>query len=137
MKMRIWVSLLSLLALTISSCKQKTAEPAMADTTAVNTEVTQMIIHASVFLKPEKVTDFIEAAKVIIDSSNLEPGCISYQLYQDPYNNTRFMFVETWKDQAAIDTHFAMPYFKAWGPKTQDWLSQPTELKIFTAAVKQ
>jgi len=117
------------------SCdKQKTAVVADSDTTKAINECTQRVIHANVFLKPEKVTDFIAAAKTMIDSSNMEPGCISYELYQDPYEGTRIIFVEVWKDQAAIDAHFQMPYFLAWGPRTADWLAKPTELKIFNAA---
>ena len=56
-------------------------------------------------------------------------------LYQNPYDQTQLIFVEEWKDQAAIDAHFAMPYFKAFGPKTSDWRSQPTEVKIFDVKV--
>jgi quinol monooxygenase YgiN len=92
--------------------------------------VSKMMITAKVFLKPEFVTPFIDGARAMIDSSNMEPGCESYMLYQDPYDSTKLIFVEVWKDQAAIDNHFSMSYFKAWGPKTQDWLAQPTELKI-------
>jgi quinol monooxygenase YgiN len=73
----------------------------------------------------------------MIDSSNAEPGCISYMLYQNPYDNTQLIFVETWKNQAAIDAHFNMSYFKAFGPKTAEWISQPTELKIYDIMLQQ
>jgi quinol monooxygenase YgiN len=122
------------LAAFICSCgKQKTSETPLADTATVANECNLRIIHAGVFLKPEKVADFMEAVKAMIDSSNMEPGCISYQLFQDPYDETKFIFVEVWKDQAAIDAHFKMPYFTAWGPKTADWMAKPAELKIFNA----
>ncbi len=119
------------LAALLSACnKKQPAEGTSADTTAVTPVVTKKLITARVYVKPEKVADFIEAAKLMIDSSSAEAGCESYRLYQDPYNPADFIFVETWKDQAAIDAHFAMPYFTAWGPKTKDWMAKPTELKI-------
>ena len=119
----------------LGSCgKQKTVESPAADSTAVVNEVTQKIIHAHVFVKPEKVAEFIDAAKSMVDSSNMEPGCESYQLYQNPYDNTQFIFVEVWKDQAAIDAHFAMPYFTAFGPKSADWMAKPAEIKIISVA---
>jgi quinol monooxygenase YgiN len=52
-------------------------------------------------------------------------------LYQNPYDKTQLIFVEVWKDQIAIDNHFSMSYFKAFGPRTKDWLLKPTELKIY------
>ena len=53
-----------------------------------------MLILAKLTVKPDKVKAFTDAAKEIIEKSNKEPGCKSYQLYQDPYDNTRFVFVE-------------------------------------------
>lgn len=113
------------------SCAKKLDVPAEEATAApVADSLSHKMITAMVYVKSERVADFIAAARAMIDSSNAEPGCISYQLYQNPYDNTKFIFVEAWKDQAAIDTHFSMSYFKAFGPKVQDWLLQPTEIKI-------
>jgi quinol monooxygenase YgiN len=123
----------SLFALVTACDKQKTMSVPDADSTAVVNECTQRIIHAHVFLKKERVAEFIDAARNMIDSSNMEPGCISYQLFRSPYDETNLVFVEVWKDQAAIDAHFKMPYFLAWGPKTEGWYEKPTELKIFNA----
>ena len=131
MKTRLLLLFLVVMAFLSSCTPKKGAETSLPDSTAVAPAANEMIIHARIYLKPEKVADFIEAARAMIDSSNMEPGCLSYQLYQDPYDNTRFIFVESWKDQADIDAHFTMQYFTAFGPKTQDWLAQPTELKIF------
>jgi quinol monooxygenase YgiN len=116
----------------ISACepkKQQPAEPVAA--TPLADTLGKKIITARVFVKAEKVADFLEAARYIIDSSQAEAGCESYNLYQSPYDKTKLIFVEVWKDQVAIDNHFSMSYFKAFGPKTKDWLLQPTELKIY------
>jgi quinol monooxygenase YgiN len=115
----------------VFSCVKKQDIPA-DNTTAlpVADSMSHKMITAMVYVKSERVADFIEAARAMIDSSNAEPGCISYQLYQNPYDNTKFIFVEAWKDQAAIDTHFSKAYFKAFGPITKDWLLQPSEIKI-------
>jgi len=120
------------LLILVIACTKKQPAPAETSNAAIATDtISKKMITARIFVKPERVADFIEAAKAMIDSSNKEPGCENYMLYQNPYDNTKFIFVETWKDQAAIDAHFSMSYFKAFGPKTQDWLLQPTELKIF------
>lgn len=121
-----------MLTLLIISCTPKNPVPAEVVTAVPEADsVIKKIITARVYIKPENVSDFIVAARPLIDSSNAEPGCESYMLYQNPYDKTKFIFVEVWKDQIAIDNHFSMPYFKAFGPKTSDWISQPTELNIF------
>jgi len=136
MKTKLLLLSLAFAALMSACNKQKPVETPAVDTTAVIPAVTQKLITAKVFLKTEKVADFIAAAKAMVDSSSAEAGCISYQLYQNPYDKGQFIFVEVWKDQAAIDAHFAMPYFTAWGPKTSDWMAKPAELKIYDVAAQ-
>jgi quinol monooxygenase YgiN len=131
MKTIISISLLILMVL-LAACdpkKQPPAEP-VAAAPAPDT-LNKKIITARVFVKAEKVADFLEAARAMIDSSQAEAGCESYMLYQNPYDKTSLIFVEIWKDQVAIDNHFSMSYFQAFGPKTKDWLLKPTELTIF------
>jgi len=93
-----------------------------------------MMIIAKLKVKPEKVKAFTEAAKEMIEKSNKEAGCKSYQLYQDPYDNSRFVFVEEYKNQAAVDAHFASDYFKAFGPKMGELVAEPAKIKIVTVA---
>ena len=134
--MRVIKNFLFLGLLLITACTQNLPDEAeTVENTLHQDSLSHKMITARLFIHLENVTDFIEAAKFMIDSSNAEPGCISYMLYQNPYDQTQLIFVEEWKDQAAIDAHFAMPYFKAFGPKTSDWRSQPTEVKIFDVKV--
>ena len=96
----------------------------------------QLIIAASVKIKPEKVSEFIEKTKSLIESSRAEEGCISYTLYQCPTDSTVFMFFEEWKDQAAIDFHFNTPHFKGFAPISQDCAAEPSKLKIYDAILR-
>jgi len=119
------------LILVLSCSGNKTDENILTESVIKNDTIVQKMINARIYVKPDKVNDFIEAAREIIDSSNTEDGCLSYSLYQDPYDNTRFIMVELWKDQQAIDIHFEKTYFKEFGEKTNAWMEKPAELKIY------
>jgi len=106
------------------SCIQKPAAP------VAQPVLLKKMILAKVFINPEKVEEFITAAQVIIENTRKEPGCISYQLYQDPIRKTDFIFVESYKDQAAIDAHFAAPYFKEFGSTIGGMTSGAVEIRI-------
>lgn len=97
----------------------------------------KMMIVAKLSIKPEKVTNFITAAREIIAKSNQESGCLSYQLYQDPYDPSGFVFVEEYKNQAAVDFHFATEHFKTFGPKIGDMVAAPAEIKIIGVASEE
>jgi quinol monooxygenase YgiN len=115
------------------SCKQKTAVPQQPEA-AVQTPDYQKMIIARVYIKPGSEDLFIEAAKTIIENSNKEEGCLGYKLYQDPYENTNFIFVEKWKNQAAIDYHFATVHFKDFGTRIEGMTAKPAEIKIIDIA---
>ncbi|MCX6300943.1 MAG: putative quinol monooxygenase [Bacteroidia bacterium] len=133
--MKTKILILSILLSVIGmSCKQKAAAPPAQPETVVQAPDYQKMITAKVFIKPGKESDFISEARVMIENSNKEEGCLGYMLYQDPYEKTNFIFVERYVNQAAIDVHFATSYFKEFGTKTTDMTSKPMELKIFDIA---
>jgi quinol monooxygenase YgiN len=66
--------------------------------------------------------DAIRAALVdVITATRAEAGCDDYGCYEDTQQPGRFVFVERWRDQAALDHHLATPHMAAWmrvaGPK--------------------
>jgi len=123
-----------LLSITGISCKPKAPALPSQPETVVKAPDYQKMITAKVFIKPGKEAEFITAAKMMIENSNKEEGCLGYMLYQDPYEKTNFIFVEKYKNQAAIDVHFGTPYFKEFGTITADWTSKPMEIKIIDIA---
>jgi quinol monooxygenase YgiN len=131
------IILLVLVALSFSSCNnKKSAEKSIAATQSVSTAAPEykMMIVAKLGVKPEKTKEFIEAAREMIEKSNKESGCTFYQLYQDPYDNSKFVFVEEYKNQAAVDAHFATDYFKGFGPKITDFITGPPAIKVISMA---
>jgi quinol monooxygenase YgiN len=133
MKTKILILLLLLTFLGIS-CKPKApAQPAQSEAAVKAPEYKKMIT-ARVYIKPGKEAEFIEAAKSIIEASNKEEGCTGYMLYQEPYERTNFIFVETYRNQAAVDFHFSTDYFKEFGTKIAGLVSKPAEIKVIDIA---
>lgn len=120
----------AILILTGMACKQNTPAITGQPETSVQPVILKKMITARVFVKPGRESDFISAARVMVENSNKEAGCLGYKLYQDPYEKSSFIFVETYKDQAAIDFHFATSYFKEFGTTIGDMVSEPADIKI-------
>src|SRR5450759_3017756 len=136
MKVKLLVLFFSLALISSSYGNKKAGENGKHTASLTQTTVTdyEMMIVAKLTVKAEKVKAFTDAAKEIIEKSNKEAGCKSYQLYQDPYDNTKFVFVEEYKNQAAVDAHFSSDYFKAFGPKISDLVAEPAKIKIISVA---
>src|SRR5207248_2844259 len=59
----------------------------------------------------------------VIKATRAEDGCEEYGCYEDTLQPARFVFVERWRDKAALDRHLATPHMASWmkvaGPKLQ------------------
>jgi quinol monooxygenase YgiN len=67
----------------------------------------------------------------VITKSQAEEGNVSYNLFADLKEKNKFVFVEEWKDQAAVDTHFATEHFKKFGALMDEVAASPVKSKIF------
>lgn len=51
-----------------------------------------------------------QAAQQMVAETVKEPGCLVYEFSQVLGHNTRFRVYEEWRDQAALEAHFATPH---------------------------
>ncbi len=67
---------------------------------------------AKVRARPGKVNELLSVLGSLIEPTRKEPGCISYTLLQNNEDSTDFVLVEEWKDNTALQSHFATKHFK-------------------------
>ncbi|HEY6364728.1 MAG TPA: putative quinol monooxygenase [Candidatus Binatia bacterium] len=89
------------------------------------------VIAGTFTAKPERKMDVIKLAMSMFDPSRAEAGCISYNFYEDQGNKDAFLFFEEWKDQQAIDQHFATPHFARFMDQFPDMIVGKPTIKIF------
>ncbi|MEX0318263.1 MAG: putative quinol monooxygenase [Ruegeria sp.] len=53
------------------------------------------------------------AAQAMVAETVKEPGCLIYEFSQVLGQGSRFRVYEEWRDQAALDAHFATPHMAA------------------------
>ena len=71
-----------------------------------------LTIVATVTVKPEYKEDVLKAIQTVVDATRKESGNIFYDVFEDVKNPLKFVFIETWKSQAAIDSHNQSTHFK-------------------------
>ena len=70
-----------------------------------------LTIVATVTVKLEFKENVLKSIKTVVDATRKEPGCVFYDVFEDVSNPTKFVFIETWKSQAAIDSHVKSAHF--------------------------
>lgn len=71
-------------------------------------------------IKPACINRYHVLAHELAAASRAESGCISYQLVRAEDENDVHLFIECWRDQAAIDFHCATEHFTRIVPQFTD-----------------
>ena len=93
-----------------------------------------LILLAKFNIKPQKIDQMLELAKGMIEPSNNEEGCISYEFYQAPFNSNTCIFVERWRSKEDLDLHFEMPYFKDFDSKVAELVAEKPSVVTYEAS---
>ncbi|MBW2295638.1 MAG: antibiotic biosynthesis monooxygenase [Deltaproteobacteria bacterium] len=80
-----------------------------------------IIITSTVTIKADHYDEAVAFSKLHVAASRLEDGCLSHRYFEDPENPRTLIFLEYWKDQAAIDSHFAQPYSLEFAKAFRSW----------------
>ncbi|WP_242171959.1 MULTISPECIES: putative quinol monooxygenase [unclassified Pseudomonas] len=64
----------------------------------------------------------------LIEPTRAEPGNLDYVLFERRDEPGTFYMREAFRDQAALDAHFATPYFQRFAATADDLLSEPLQL---------
>lgn len=132
MKKIVFITLLGFLCIT--SCNKKT-ESVQEDTFVVKTDMDEertgdeLKIVAIMTVKPEAVNDILPIFQAVVQGSQEEEGCIFYNLHQDVANPTKFVMLEEWKSQDAIDFHNSTDHYKTFREGSKD-LIEKSEVSI-------
>ena len=75
-----------------------------------------MLVNAVVYTFPAEDADAAEALLIELrDRSREEAGCIAYDVARGIDDPGVFVLHEVWRDQAALDTHYAEEHFTRLG----------------------
>lgn len=88
------------------------------------------VITARVRVKAEHWDAARELAESHSRASREEPGCLSHDWFPHPGEPHTIFFYEQWRDQDAIEQHFARPYSARLVSAFREWGSSPLELRI-------
>ena len=79
-----------------------------------------------------RADDLHHALSALVEASRAEPGCVTYDLHQDPDDTHRFLFYENWRTEAAFKRHLAKPHIAAFLARWDELLAVPVEMRRWT-----
>lgn len=76
--------------------------------------ILMLLIVGSIRLPPGRLPDARPIMKVMVDRSRAEDGCAEYGYAEDVLDPGLIHVKELWRDQAALDRHFASVHTAEW-----------------------
>ncbi len=92
-----------------------------------------MIITGSVHIRSTCIDDAIALSLKHVAHSRTEDGCISHDVSQDVENPNKLFFFEQWRDNDAIQAHFALPTSQQFVKNLSTLCESAPELTIYSA----
>lgn len=93
-----------------------------------------IVISGTIFVKPDKVAQAIEAAKVMMEKTAEEPGCISYRFYADIEAPDVFRVFEEWESDEDLQAHFETPHMAEFRKKLGGLLAAPPAIRRYVVS---
>jgi quinol monooxygenase YgiN len=69
---------------------------------------------ATLRVKPGKLNQILDAARLVMAGTRKEEGCIFYDLNQSVTDPDQLTFVERWESREALGRHFEAPHMVPW-----------------------
>lgn len=80
------------------------------------------LVHIRV--KPEAIEAFKTVTLDNTRNSRLEPGIVQFALTQQHDDPTKFVIIEAFKDEAAIEAHRQAPHYLRWRDAVPDMMAE-------------
>ncbi|WP_375723388.1 antibiotic biosynthesis monooxygenase [Arcobacter sp. KX21116] len=62
--------------------------------------------------KDDSIKEMKDLLKTMVEPSKNEKGCLSYEIYQLKENPAKFVVVEAWEDEEALEGHKTTEHYK-------------------------
>jgi autoinducer 2-degrading protein len=87
--------------------------------------MTVTLVH--VFVKPDFISDFIEATRINHENSIKESGNLRFDILQDANDPGKFVLYEAYASQEAVAAHKDTQHYTQWRDTVAPWMEKPRE----------
>lgn len=90
----------------------------------------KIVLIARLKVKPDMIEKAKAAALAIVQLSRNEVGCVNYDIHQSIEDETVFLWHETWINKAAVEQHFATPFFQEFFKVVEEVAAEPPQINL-------
>jgi len=92
-----------------------------------------IIVLGSFIAAPGHLEEALALSQEHVERSRAEPGCLAHAVHRDVEHAQRLVFVEQWRDMAALQQHFRVPASRAFAKALATMAAEPPSMQLFDA----
>jgi quinol monooxygenase YgiN len=96
--------------------------------------VSSVVVVGDVYTLVGRHRDVVDLLRDTQDRARLEPGCLSYAFAEVVADPGHYVVVHEWRDDAALEAHYASDAFRAYQARVGDLLARPSEVRVHRVA---
>ena len=90
-----------------------------------------LLVIGTIRLPAEKLLGARPMMRVMVESSRAEDGCVEYSYAEDVLDAGLIHVKEVWRDQAALDRHFASGHLADWRASWPSLCIRDRDLRLY------
>jgi quinol monooxygenase YgiN len=87
-----------------------------------------VIVTAKLEVQRSKLTEAINDMNELVLNTQMEEGCMRYDLYQCIENECSFFIFEEWQNENFLDKHFKSQHIRHFGESKRQWILGKIEI---------
>lgn len=92
------------------------------------------IVHVHVHVKPDSISEFLDATLINAQNSIKEPGIARFDVIQQQDDHSRFVLVEVYRTPADPAKHKETAHYATWRDQVEGMMAEPrTSVKFDNA----
>lgn len=93
-----------------------------------------IVVSGTIYVKKNKVDEAIELAKVMMEKTGEEVGCITYRFYTDIESPDILRVFEEWESEEELQAHFATPHMAEFRTKLAQITAAPADIRRYVVS---
>jgi quinol monooxygenase YgiN len=89
-------------------------------------------VTAKITAKSGEKNKIISKSRDLIESTRLESGCISYNLYASTEDENTLLMFEQWENRDVLDLHMQTEHFKAFNASIENILENEVDIAVYS-----
>ena len=93
-----------------------------------------IVVAGTVHIDPTRQVEALALMQTMMEATQQEDGCITYQFYTNPWQPAEIFVFEEWASIEALNAHFATPHMATFRQHLPHYVTRAAAIKRYTIA---